>query len=182
MEKKEFRKSQIKRLSKFVHSNQAKKEFNQLYQKLFESEIFTEAQSIGVTISSDIEMPTDPIIKMAFKTNKDVYIPKTYTDKSMSFIKFEDYGALKKTKFGILEPIEDINNLNPPDLLIIPGLAFSKKEHARLGFGAGYYDRYIQSYPTNMVALANSVQLFENAEWDIEKFDKRIDNIFTFEN
>lgn len=87
---------------------------------------------------------------------------------------------LKKSKFGVDEvanPDAKINN--ELDLIVVPGLAFALDSHARLGFGGGYYDRFLKKYPTKTIALANSRMVFEHAQWPVENFDVPIQTIIT---
>lgn len=178
LDKKLIRKNQIEILAENFKKDDTKIEFGKLYQNLFENSLFKNAQSIGITLSSGFEMNTQPIIEKAWQLKKDVYIPKTYSeDHQMSFIKYTGIEELKKSAFGILEPSSDEDKLNPPDLIIVPGLAFSGDQNARVGFGGGYYDRYLQKYPTKTVSLVSTKQYFEHANWEIKEHDILIDEL-----
>src|SRR5699024_2385639 len=83
---------------------------------------------------------------------------------------------------NVMEPIlENINKLNKNDidLLIVPGIIFDKKGY-RIGFGGGYYDRYLVDYVGKTVSLAASFQLVENIPKDI--FDIAVQCIITEED
>nr|WP_010011048.1 5-formyltetrahydrofolate cyclo-ligase [Loigolactobacillus coryniformis] len=64
------------------------------------------------------------------------------------------------------------------DLLIVPGLAFTGKGQ-RLGFGGGYYDRFLAQHPQTTLGLALSPQFYPVADWPVEPFDIRIDQVIT---
>jgi 5-formyltetrahydrofolate cyclo-ligase len=62
------------------------------------------------------------------------------------------------------------------DLLIVPGLAFSKKGY-RIGFGGGYYDRFLSAFDGKTVSLVFGEQF--NDQWTPDVFDIPIDKIYT---
>ena len=66
---------------------------------------------------------------------------------------------------------------NDLDLIIVPGLAYGLDKNSRLGFGGGYYDRFLKKYPTQTLSLANSVQAFDQTKWKIEAHDIPIENL-----
>ncbi len=52
------------------------------------------------------------------------------------------------SKFGVLEPRYDAKKIQTDiDLLIVPGIAYALDSKLRLGFGGGYYDRYLKKFP-----------------------------------
>ncbi len=163
-----------------MKSDQAQKEINEVYLKLFDNSSFKAAKSIGITLSMGSEIPTFPIIKECWELGKDVYIPKTFKDYSMTFVKYTKDTELETSSFGVREPTSyQTNVLNPPELIIAPGLAFSEDQKARLGFGAGYYDRYLSLYPTKTIALALSRQYYIQSQWPVYVLDKPIDQIIS---
>ena len=85
---------------------------------------------------------------------------------------------LEKTKFGVLEnhdPKAEVKN--DLDLIIVPGLAYGLDKNSRLGFGGGYYDRFLKKYPTQTLSLVNSIQAFDQTEWKIEDHDVPLKNL-----
>jgi 5-formyltetrahydrofolate cyclo-ligase len=95
----------------------------------------------------------------------------------MTFVKYTKDTELEENSFGVREPKDYQNNImDPPDLMIVPGLAYSEDKH-RLGFGAGYFDRYLAKYPTKTISLALSQQYYQETPWPVYVLDKSIDKI-----
>ncbi|MBC8931851.1 5-formyltetrahydrofolate cyclo-ligase, partial [Escherichia coli] len=74
--------------------------------------------------------------------------------KKMEFKKMDSIHPLIKSKFGILEPNELAETVDKKviDLLIVPGVAFNK-DHYRIGFGGGFYDRFLTDFQGHTVSL-----------------------------
>ena len=87
---------------------------------------------------------------------------------------------LVKSKFGVEEIADgDAEVNNELDLVIVPGLAFALDSHVRLGFGGGYYDRFLAKYNPKTVSLVSSPMQFASSEWPVEKTDIPIQTIVT---
>lgn len=96
----------------------------------------------------------------------------------MQFYLYNENTKLIKSKFGILEPVTaPIIYKQNIDLIVVPGLCFDKLSNNRLGFGGGYYDRYLADYEGFTVALATSYQLVETPKWVVNQFDIKINKI-----
>ena len=78
----------------------------------------------------------------------------------MVFIKIDKDTKYTKSTLGILEPIgeEYIGNI---DLIIVPGIAFDKSLN-RLGFGKGYYDKYLGNKDIYKIGICFRKQLIDN--------------------
>ena len=82
---------------------------------------------------------------------------------------------LKKGNYGILEPDNDkLVNKKDIDLLIVPIVSYDK-DHNRLGYGGGYYDRYLKDYEGKVIGLAFTFQQVEKLP--VERFDLPIKTI-----
>lgn len=181
MDKVTFRKQQIDRLVKFAKTDQKAIEETQLSKSLYQLESFQNAETVGVTISQAIEFDTKPIIKAIQNLGKKVYVPRTLPDYQMAFLPYPDEPAdLEKSSFGILEPkYDEIKRLDPPDLVIVPGIAYSKDAHYRVGFGAGYYDRYLNRYQPKTAAFVLSPMLYSEPQWPVSMLDVPIEDLLT---
>ncbi|MCD2256183.1 5-formyltetrahydrofolate cyclo-ligase [Lactobacillus sp. CC-MHH1034] len=177
MDKVTFRKQQIDRLVSFAKDDQKQKEEAELTQKLFQTEVFQNAETIGLTISQDIELNTKPLITAIQNLGKQVYVPRTLAEYQMTFLPYPDKETdLERSSFGILEPkLDESKRQDPPDLVVVPGVAFAKDGNYRVGFGAGYYDRYLNRYQPHTITLALSPMVFDEPQWPVSMLDVPIE-------
>ena len=77
-------------------------------------------------------------------------------DKNIEFYKVDSLKELKKSKYNILEPVSNIKYQNHSlGVAIIPGLLFDKNNN-RLGYGGGYYDRFLKNKNIYKIAICFS--------------------------
>lgn len=131
-----------------------------LLDKLKQEKSYQSAESIAIYLPFNFEYNTNLVINTAQKDNKKLLIPKTYPQGRLIFTAY-DLENLEKNKFGIWESMssqeiskEDI------DLILVPGLGF-RSDGYRLGFGRGYYDRYLSDYNGETISLAYPFQLID---------------------
>ena len=105
---------------------------------------YQEAKVIATYLSFPHEFQTQGLIEQALKDDKKVLIPKTYPKGRMDFVVYHPQ-QLVKTAFGLLEPQGDLEVVDASqiDLIHVPGLVFTTKGY-RIGYGGGYYDRYLK--------------------------------------
>lgn len=121
---------------------------------------FRHAQRILVYADYNHEVVTRYLIEEAWRRGKEVAVPKV-VGKNMIFYKLTDFSQLEPGYFGIPEPSEGEVVEWPQALMIMPGVAFDKKNH-RVGYGGGFYDRYLEKHPEiQRVAVAFSFQILE---------------------
>ena len=82
----------------------------------------------------------------------------------------------KTAEFKKNNPDAEVISLGIGD---VPGLAFALDSHVRLGFGGGYYDRFLAKYNPKTVSLVSSPMQFASSEWPVEKTDIPIQTIVT---
>ncbi|KRN01715.1 5-formyltetrahydrofolate cyclo-ligase [Levilactobacillus senmaizukei DSM 21775 = NBRC 103853] len=148
-----------------------------LYQQLWDTQAWKSAVTIATTISGGFELPTKPIIDRAHAEGKTVAVPETLPKRQMAFHVLDDRTHLERTKFGLLEPT-DGRVIAPEefDLILVPGLMFAATRE-RLGFGGGYYDRYLPKTTATKVALAMPAQQAAQPLWPVESFDVLLDAV-----
>lgn len=176
-EKELIRKQIMDELAK-IEKPQYEHDSYEIAQLLFQDTIWKEATTVGITISKSPEVDTYQIIRKAWEEGKQVVIPKCLPKKKeMVFRTLTKFNQLESVYYGLLEPIEAMTkevSANEIDLIIVPGLAFTENGY-RIGFGGGYYDRYLANYLGQTISLVFTPQLV--AELPIEEHDIPVNKI-----
>ena len=148
-----------------------------IYSSFLNSSLFADAQTIFIYVSVNDEVDTYEIIKKSLEFGKDVYVPfiSDPYKREMKAVRIYDTKDLVKGEFKIPTSYrkEFIEN---PDLTLVPGLGFDRSKN-RLGYGGGYYDRFLNENQTTSVGLFASD--FEVEEIDTDEFDQKLDYIIT---
>ncbi|WP_230678600.1 5-formyltetrahydrofolate cyclo-ligase [Lacticaseibacillus zhaodongensis] len=181
IDKASARKQQIAALKAYPQAKR-ERETEQLVRNLLASPEWQAAESIACTISGPFEVATSGVIAAAQTAGKTVYLPKVMPKRQMAFMPHPGDDRLIRSKFGLLEPAYDQALVNQqPDLVVVPGLAYELSSGKRLGFGGGYYDRFLSQYQGATFALALPPQVFATAFWPTESFDVPLQHIITLD-
>ena len=130
-----------------------------LTERLLQHPFYQEAKIIATYLSFPHEFQTQELIEQALKDGKKVLIPKTYPKGRMDFVVY-DPQQLVKTSFGLLEPQGDLEVVDASqiDLIHVPGLAFTREGY-RIGYGGGYYDRYLEHFTGHTLSTVYHYQV-----------------------
>lgn len=152
----------------------------EICRRFLESELYLKSDTVFVYCSLNDEINTDLIVNTALEDNKKVAVP-CCLDKNgtMEFYYINSSDELHTGSFNVREP--DINTAqkaeNPDNaIVVVPGLCFDKNRY-RLGYGKGYYDRYLQIHTLISVGLCYNSLIADKIPTDI--YDKRVDYIIT---
>ena len=144
-------------------------------------EEFRRAVTLLVYLSFKKEVDTIPIIKTAWRLGKIVAVPVCRPGKKLLLSQLNSLNELGEGAFGIQEPL--FGYIRPVaagqiDLAILPGVAFDLKGN-RLGFGGGYFDRFLPLLRPDCprLALAYDFQIVETLP--AEEHAIKMDNIVT---
>lgn len=143
------------------------------------------AEVVFTYVSFGSEVDTILLIEECFRTGKKVTVPKVLDKTKMEFYYITSLKELQVGKWGILEPesVEenraDVLNIQNQTkaFMIMPGVGFDKEGH-RMGYGGGYYDRYLEKYGTERfwkVGLAFEEQMQDVVVNDLQ--DVKVDLI-----
>ena len=149
-----------------------------LTERFLRHPFYQEAKVIATYLSFPHEFQTQELIEQALKDGKKVLIPKTYPKGRMEFVVY-DPQQLVKTSFGLLEPQGNLEMVEPSqiDLIHVPGLAFTTEGY-RIGYGGGYYDRYLENFAGHSLSTIYPCQV---QEFDFENHDIPVQEVLIYE-
>ncbi|WP_316504696.1 5-formyltetrahydrofolate cyclo-ligase [Nitrosopumilus sp.] len=131
-----------------------------MQKRLKKIEAFRASHKIGAYYPIGSEILTQDIIQELLSSGKEVFLPKVL-GKDIEFRKIKDFSSLEKGSFDILEPKEDCKKDNDLDVVLVPTVGITPKG-VRLGYGHGYYDRFLANYQTVSISLTLEKQIVKN--------------------
>lgn len=135
---------------------------------------YREAKTIFLYSSIKNEIDMSYLCNQALDDKKVVCYPKVFGPE-MKFIKIDNLNQLCPGAMNILEPEGELF-VEKPDLVIFPGLAFTK-DGKRLGFGGGFYDKYFENIDSYKLGVCYEFQIFN--ELPCEEHDVTLNRIIT---
>ena len=133
-------------------------------------------KKIALYYSSNYEVNTLKLFKLISKKKKLSILLPSISNKSMKFFIWNLSDPLKINHFGFLDPL-DTKKMVVPDLIVVPLLAFDRYKN-RLGYGKGYYDKFlIKNKNIYTIGLAFSFQKFNKI--NTNRFDVKLNSILT---
>ncbi len=159
MNKKELRKS-ITAQKLRLREEQIQAASQVLCRQLEAHPLYREASSVYLYLSYNQEVRTEPLIQKAREDGKRVAVPKIL-DGDMVFLWLEEDTVIAPGYKGIPEPVAGLPADDPHALVLLPGLAFDREGH-RIGYGGGFYDRFLAAEAHPTVALCFAFQLVDS--------------------
>lgn len=144
-----------------------------------ELSVFSAASTVLLYAPKGAETDVLPLAHIAKMLGKRVAFPLCDTDsKTMTFRYVNDVSELNLGAYGIREPSRDAEVYGgEPAVCIVPGLAFDKNGN-RLGYGGGYYDRFLSAGGVTSIAPVRE-GFFSEAPLPADRYDVKIDIIVT---
>lgn len=147
---------------------------------LYKQREWIEAKTIGITLSMEREVNTYAIIEKAWEEGKAIVVPKCNREtRTMTFHQITGFEQLETVYMNLREPDPSMTEevlAEEIDLLLVPGVAFTQKGE-RVGYGGGYYDRYLVNYKRKTLSLVFDFQIVSHIP--VEPFDKTVQKIIT---
>ncbi len=148
---------------------------------LIQSRLYGEADVLWTYVSAkDNEVDTHAIIDHALAADKRVFIPvTTAAGKDLRWSRLHDLRDLERGHFGLFEPRADrVDWVCPSDegVCLVPGIVFTRTGF-RLGYGGGYYDRFLADFRGISVGLAFEMQIAHHLPLDIH--DRPVQYVLT---
>lgn len=134
-----------------------------IFQLLQGMDIFKNAQTIGAFYPFENEVDIDSQLQMI---GSEIAYPDF---NSSGLVFYEGLEETTLTTFGLRKPLISTQTIVVPDILLIPVIAINSEGY-RLGYGGGYYDRYLQKYPE-----VKTVALFYECQQISESFQETHD-------
>lgn len=164
LNKKEIRKSIIKNRD-LIDANVKQEMDDSIFEKFINSNFYKCADVIFTFVSFASEVDTKKIIEYAIKDKKTVCVPKVISkDEGFIIYKINGLMDLEEGFYGILEPKNtcEIIDYESIDFILMPGVAFDKFG-GRIGYGGGFYDRYLSSLKRDIpkIAIAYDLQIVD---------------------
>lgn len=180
-----FEKKEIRKRMRVLRENMTREDMFSKSSLIFEQLItvpeYKKAEKIFTYVSMNNEVDTIMLIDYSLSMDKRVFVPKVF-GKDMFFYEISDISELSPGYCGIYEPDTDGKepDYSKAGFMCMPGVAFDK-EYNRIGYGGGFYDRYLSGENKfYKAALAYEFQFVEHI-WT-EHVDVKPDMIVTEDN
>jgi len=133
---------------------------DKMQKKLKKIYAFKNAQKIGVYYPIGSEILTQNIIQELISNGQEVFLPKVI-DEKMEFRRITDFSSLEKGSFDIMEPNDHCKVNNSLDVILVPTVGISPSG-VRLGYGHGFYDKFLAEHKTTTISLILEKQIIKN--------------------
>lgn len=177
---KEVIRERMRRRRKTLTYEQVHEKSETIRYKLEGKKAFKDAETIMMYISAYKEPETLPVIEHLLENGKRVIVPVSSTETNTIVPTYiESISELEKGAYGILEPtiIRPVNK-DDIEVIVIPGIAFDMHRN-RLGFGKGYYDKFLEDTNAKKIALCYDFQIIDDLP--VDEHDIPMDLILTEE-
>ncbi|MBO5408194.1 MAG: 5-formyltetrahydrofolate cyclo-ligase [Clostridia bacterium] len=145
MEKKELR-NQLRTIRNNLSEYEIEDSSQKITKQIIKEPWFVSAKTVLLYRSANSEVKTDLLWKACRDMGKICLFPKCISKTEMIAVQAAEAVEFSLSAYGIMEPVsnEEISKHNI-DLIFVPGLGFDKQKY-RIGYGAGYYDRYLKDF------------------------------------
>lgn len=154
---------------------------NRITQKLLATSEYAEATTVLTYVSVSSEVSTRMFIECALRDGKTVAVPRCLPGHCLEFVAIASLEQLVAAPFNLLEPAKELPALTEDQknnsICIVPALLVDTKGY-RLGYGAGFYDRFLSTYPGKKICLAYQQNL-SRTTLPHTAFDVAVDVVIT---
>ena len=154
---------------------------DRITQKLLAISEYVEATTVLTYVSVSSEVSTRMFIECALRDGKTVAVPRCLPGHCLEFVAITSLDQLIAAPFGLLEPPKELPALTEEQMnasiCIVPALLVDIKGY-RLGYGAGFYDRFLSTYPGKKICLAYQQNL-SRTMLPHTAFDVVVDEVIT---
>ncbi|HDL0567779.1 TPA: 5-formyltetrahydrofolate cyclo-ligase [Staphylococcus aureus] len=178
MTKNEIRKYILHKMKNFNKAEKRKAD-TWLRNQFFATEEYKEANAIALVLSFNHEVDTFSIIEQALKDHKHIFVPKMdYLHHQMTFKEIFNLKDIDIDNKGIYYSTSKGETTNNLDLIVVPGVGF-QNDGFRIGYGGGYYDRFLANYQTKTISLLYDFQI---TSFEPVSFDQPVDKLIIYQS
>lgn len=163
-----------------LSDNEADEKSQRIIDRVLKTKEFQVADTIHsyVSIQKNREVNTIRFLKTCLQMNKQVVVPKMIGEGQLNHFEIDSLDDLRENNWGVPEPVYGRKiSVRELDLIIVPMVAGDRNKN-RIGYGAGYYDRFLQSCSALKMGLLFDCQLYDNT-LPVENFDIPLDILIT---
>lgn len=157
---------------------------NEITGRLCSLSQYVSAGTVMAYMSFRNEVETSAFINRCFLDGKRIVIPKIQQGPDMTLLPYEIKDLQKDVlpgSWGIPEPdTSRLHRVDPPeiDIIVVPGVSFDLRRY-RIGYGAGYYDRFLLSLRTDCLKVGIAFELQMLEQFCAESYDIPMDLVIT---
>lgn len=163
-----------------LNAQSAEEKSREIHQHLFKLKVFMDSKTIHTYVSMNHrnEVDTFLLIHEALQMGKNIVIPRIEDDTQLSHHQISDTANLKRNEWGVPEPTgEGITAHEALDLILVPMLSGDQFRN-RLGYGKGFYDRFLKETDAFRIGLLFDIQMYDK-RLPVNKFDVTLDLLIT---
>jgi len=147
----------------------------EIQENLRKIDLYRNAKTIGAYYSIGSEVKTQDILQEILNAGKELALPKVVKD-DLVFKKISNFSELEPGNFSVMEPKDKCEVVKNLDVILVPAIALSK-DGFRLGYGFGYYDKYLHGKKSTAIALSYAKQVIRS--FPVDDHDVKMNFIVT---
>jgi 5-formyltetrahydrofolate cyclo-ligase len=180
MNKKELRENALRIRNGFTKQQVSDSSY-EIVSKLLNHPWYRECRTLFTYVSMDNEVQTHSLIEEAISDGKRVCVPRVVPKEHMVAVPIRNLADdLKKGFFNVLEPMAQLQPVSHQeiDLVIVPGLVYDREGY-RIGYGGGYYDKYLEIIPSRCHTVGLAFHTLITDRIQREAHDKKVMLVIT---
>jgi len=146
---------------------------------LIKSKFKNKKINLSLYYPSSFELNVLKLLELNYISNQNILLPIIGNNHTMNFFPWKKNDILLINKYGMLEPIK--SKINIPNVILVPLLVYDKNKY-RLGYGKGFYDRYLNKYLKEKIKdlqleVNKKSELEDKFNQDVEELSKETENL-----
>ena len=146
---------------------------------LIKSKFKNKKINLSLYYPSSFELNVLKLLELNYISNQNILLPIIENNNTMNFFPWKKNDILLINKYGMLEPIK--SKINIPNVILVPLLVYDKNKY-RLGYGKGFYDRYLNKYLKkfqNILTVGVAFSFQKHHKLPVNNKDVKLDYILT---